>query len=96
MPTFVKSFYAWYRKTLEHPQYRWILIVASLLYLISPIDISPDFIPILGWIDDGVVASILVTSLSQILLSGLDRRRRDLKSEPLGGGSHTTVDVTPK
>ncbi|MBU6228468.1 MAG: DUF1232 domain-containing protein [Cyanobacteria bacterium REEB459] len=95
MPTVLKSFYTWYQKTLEHPQYRWIVIVASLIYLISPVDISPDFLPILGWIDDGVVASMLVTSLAQLLLSQRDRRRRDLKSE-VSADSQTTVDVMPK
>lgn len=31
----------------------WLTAVLSALYVISPIDIVPDFIPVLGWIDDG-------------------------------------------
>lgn len=33
------------------------IILASLLYFISPIDLIPDFIPLLGYIDDAFVIS---------------------------------------
>lgn len=38
----------------------WGMIIALLavLYIISPIDFIPDFIPFLGWIDDLVVLSV--------------------------------------
>ncbi|MEY3300493.1 MAG: hypothetical protein RLZZ597_3753 [Cyanobacteriota bacterium] len=87
-----QSFYNWYKSTLNHPKYRWILVVGTLLYLLSPIDISPDFIPIIGWIDDGIVASIFVASLSQILLSGLTKGRTDLGDDR----ASATVDVNPE
>lgn len=90
----VQSFYTWYKNTLEHPKYRWVLVGATLLYLLSPIDISPDFIPIIGWIDDAVVASIFVTSLSQIMLTGLTKNRTDLSDE--ASATRTTVDVNPE
>ncbi len=87
-----QSFYNWYKSTLNHPKYRWFLVVGTLLYLLSPIDISPDFIPIIGWIDDGIVASIFVASLSQIVLSGLTKGRTDLGSDR----ASATVDVNPE
>ncbi len=90
-----QSFYAWYKRTLEHPRYRWVLVVATLMYLLSPIDISPDFIPIIGWIDDAVVASIFVASISQIMLSGLTNRRSNLRANTTQS-THTTVDVNPE
>ncbi|NJP11877.1 MAG: DUF1232 domain-containing protein [Leptolyngbyaceae cyanobacterium RU_5_1] len=40
--------YNWYRNTLRHPKYRWWIILGTLLYLLSPVDISPDMFPILG------------------------------------------------
>ncbi|MFH7242979.1 MAG: YkvA family protein [Spirulina sp.] len=87
-----QSFYNWYKSTLNHPKYRWFLVAGTLLYLLSPIDISPDFIPIIGWIDDGIVASIFVASLSQIVLSGLTKGRTDLGSDR----ASATVDVNPE
>ncbi|NJL44902.1 MAG: DUF1232 domain-containing protein [Leptolyngbyaceae cyanobacterium SM2_3_12] len=90
-----QAFYTWYKNTLEHPKYRWILVVGTLLYLLSPIDISPDFIPVIGWIDDAVVASIFIASMSQILLSGLTKARPEPRSENLDD-VHTTVDIHPE
>ncbi|MGB3613612.1 MAG: DUF1232 domain-containing protein [Elainellaceae cyanobacterium] len=83
----VQAFYSWYRSTLRHPKYRWLLIGASLLYLVSPIDIAPDIIPIIGWIDDGIVATLLVSEVSQLLMGWLNR--------PTGEPEQvaTTVDV---
>jgi uncharacterized membrane protein YkvA (DUF1232 family) len=61
----------WYRTTIRNPKYRWWLVAGSLIYLISPIDISPDFIPVIGWIDDGLIAAILVAEVSQLILDRL-------------------------
>lgn len=74
MNNVVQSFYNWYRNTIRHPKYRWLLIAGSLLYLISPLDISPDLIPIIGWIDDGIIATLLVTELSQMMMGLLNRK----------------------
>lgn len=34
--------------------------VLALLYVVSPIDLVSDFIPVLGWLDDGVIAYVLL------------------------------------
>lgn len=34
--------------------------VLAILYVISPIDLVSDFIPILGWLDDGLIAYVLL------------------------------------
>ncbi|HVJ85873.1 MAG TPA: DUF1232 domain-containing protein [Caulifigura sp.] len=51
-------------KTLQNPTLSALLAVAALAYAISPVDAMPDFIPILGWLDDGL---ILWLGLSQAL-----------------------------
>ena len=34
--------------------------VLAILYVISPVDLVSDFIPVLGWIDDGLIAYLLL------------------------------------
>lgn len=67
--------YNWYRTLIRNSKYRWIVIVGSLLYLVSPIDFATDVIPVLGWIDDGVVVSVLVAEVTQILGEQLKNRK---------------------
>ncbi|NJK39946.1 MAG: DUF1232 domain-containing protein [Oscillatoriales cyanobacterium RM2_1_1] len=69
-----------YRKLLRNPKYRWLILGASAVYLLSPIDISPDVIPIVGWIDDGVVATFLAAEVTQIILE----RRQKMKQSKTG------------
>lgn len=75
MQSFVKSFYNWYSSQLKHPKYRWIIILGTLIYLFSPFDICPDFLPIVGWIDDGVVLTLLTTELSRLVIDYRQRRQ---------------------
>jgi uncharacterized membrane protein YkvA (DUF1232 family) len=70
------SITGWYRDVIRNPKYRWWIIAGSLIYLISPIDISPDFIPIVGWIDDGLIATLLVAELSTWALDRLKVKGR--------------------
>ena len=63
----------WLRNLLRNSKYRWLIILGSVIYLVSPLDISPDIFPVLGWIDDGLLATIVVTELTQM---AADRRRK--------------------
>jgi uncharacterized membrane protein YkvA (DUF1232 family) len=63
----VEAVYSWYRSLVSNPKYRWWVIGASLLYVVSPIDIAPDFIPFIGQIDDAVVITLLASELVQLL-----------------------------
>jgi len=47
-----------------------MLIVAALLYLISPIDAVPDFIPFAGWLDDVAVAGLVLSYLDKKASAG--------------------------
>ncbi|NJM45815.1 MAG: DUF1232 domain-containing protein [Alkalinema sp. RU_4_3] len=71
------TIYDTYRKLIRESKYRWVIILGSLLYILSPIDISPDIIPIIGWIDDGLVLTLLITEVSQILMEKVKARKAD-------------------
>lgn len=56
---------AGYRRLLTHPRYGVWVILGTLLYLISPIDISPDILPILGQVDDVALIVLMISAASQ-------------------------------
>ena len=72
---YIPSVMNWYRQLIRNTKYRWVVLLGTLLYLISPLDIAPDGIPILGWIDDGLLATVAITEVTQLLLD----RKRDLR-----------------
>lgn len=76
MNNLIQSFYTWYKHTIRNTKYRWLIVAGTLVYLVSPIDISPDFLPIVGWIDDGILATLLITEVSDIALTFLQNRKR--------------------
>lgn len=66
------AFTNWYRKLIRDSKYRWLIIAGTLLYLISPIDLLPDIIPIVGQIDDVLILTVLVSEVSQILIERIN------------------------
>jgi len=85
----LQAVYGWYRKALRHPQLRWWLILGTLVYLISPLDISPDILPFVGEIDDTILVTLLVGELSSVLI---DR----FKSIPASSQTVAQSNVTPE
>lgn len=83
-------FHTWYRNLIRHPKHRWWIIGGTLLYLLGPVDISPDVFPVLGWIDDGVVVTLLVTELSQVLLTQLKTKKQ---KESVADASHSSTET---
>lgn len=61
----VQLVYRWYQSLLANPRYRGWVILGSLIYLVSPFDIAPDFFPLLGQIDDVVLLTLLLSGLFQ-------------------------------
>ena len=94
MNNIVQSFYNWYRNTIRNPKYRWWLILGTFLYLFSPLDLSPDFLPVLGWIDDAVVMTLLVSEVSQLLVDQVKlRQSQNSNSTSSATKESETVDV---
>jgi uncharacterized membrane protein YkvA (DUF1232 family) len=61
------------RRLLIDPRVRWrhrLALWGLLAYLVSPIDLVPDFIPVLGHVDDVLVAAIVLRWLRRSLEAG--------------------------
>jgi len=67
--------YNWYRNILRHPKYRWFVVIGTLFYILLPVDFAPDVMPVFGWIDDGMIATLLVTEMSQFVLAELKNQK---------------------
>lgn len=89
---FSQSIYNWYRNTIRNPKYRWWIILGTLAYLFSPIDIAPDFIPVIGWIDDGILLTLLLAEVSQMMSARL-KARPTTEAETTPQNADGTVDV---
>jgi len=90
----------WYRRTLRNPKYRWWIILGSLVYLFSPLDISPDVFPIVGQIDDVAVLTLLISEVYQLMVERLQPRKEQESGQPFdsdtgssSGKEAKTVDV---
>ena len=86
----LKKELSFYRRVIAHEQTprvsRWLL-AGALAYAISPIDLIPDWIPILGHLDDVVIVPLLVwLALRFIPESVLDDCRADGESPPVHEG----------
>ena len=66
---FVPDCVVLFKRLLTDPRVEWwrkALLVAVIVYLASPIDLVPDFIPVAGQLDDAVLVIIAV----RVLLHG--------------------------
>ena len=94
----IQSVYNWYRDTIRNPKYRWWIILGTMAYLVSPIDIAPDFLPVIGQIDDVAIAVLLISEISQMSIDYFKSRQTQTNStsEATSGTSEakaSTVDV---
>lgn len=45
-----------------------LIVLAAIAYVLWPLDILPDFIPIIGWIDDLIAGAIGIFALIKVVL----------------------------
>jgi uncharacterized membrane protein YkvA (DUF1232 family) len=86
----IQGIYNWYRNSIRNPKYRWWMVLGTLLYIFSPIDISPDFIPVIGEIDDILLLTLLVSEVSQLLID----RAKSHKGVTVAANPDSTSDKT--
>jgi uncharacterized membrane protein YkvA (DUF1232 family) len=90
----IQSLYTWYRNTLRNPKYRWWVILGTAAYLLSPIDIAPDFIPVIGQIDDVLLLTLLVSEVSGLVIEGWKAKKGNVETNVNQSTStDNTVDV---
>lgn len=64
----------YYRRVLKHPRTprasRWLL-AAAIAYALSPIDLIPDWLPVIGHLDDVVVVPALLYLAMRLVPEGV-------------------------
>jgi uncharacterized membrane protein YkvA (DUF1232 family) len=64
------------------PKLTKILLGCAVGYALSPVDFIPDFIPVVGHLDDAIIISILVwLALKSIPRSLLEEHRRTISKQ---------------
>jgi len=61
----LKTFYGILKHPEEYSKVSISIIIGALIYVISPIDLVPDAIPVLGLLDDFAVISAVTTTLAK-------------------------------
>jgi uncharacterized membrane protein YkvA (DUF1232 family) len=59
----LKQEFAVYKLVLKHPETPWVaklFLGLAIGYLLMPFDLIPDFIPVLGQLDDVIIIPVLV------------------------------------
>ena len=90
----IQSLHNWYRGLLQNPKYRWWVVAASIVYLVSPIDLVPDFLPFAGLVDDTLIISLLVAEVAQVAkltLQSQNTRTTASRSD----ASSQVIDIQP-
>ena len=75
-------------RDVRTPKAAKLAVVLAVLYVISPIDLVSDFIPILGWLDDGLIAYLLLQAAFKFLPAELYsalRSKVESRTRPVTG-----------
>jgi len=79
---------AYYRALIDHPQTpglaRW-LMVGALAYLISPVDLIPDWIPLIGYLDDLLIVPALIYAALAMIAPSVKKECREKAADNAHG-----------
>ncbi|HEY9059901.1 MAG TPA: YkvA family protein [Pseudobacteroides sp.] len=54
-------------KKKETPWYAKVLAILTIIYALSPIDLIPDFIPVVGYLDDLIILPLMVAATIKLV-----------------------------
>ena len=84
-----------YRNVIRDPHTpaiaRWCVQAAGA-YLLSPIDLIPDFVPVLGQLDDVIIVSLLLAIARYFVPADVLQEHRPAARTPCRKASATGVD----
>jgi len=68
------------------PWYAKVFMLVIVAYFLSPIDLIPDFVPVLGYFDDLIIVPAgIFLALKMIPKDVMEDCRRKARSEPIAG-----------
>ena len=80
----IKTELAYYQRVARDPRTPWLsklLIGFAIAYLLSPVDIIPDFIPILGHLDDFILVPGLMWLALAIIPQSVKKDAREVAAK---------------
>ncbi len=69
------------KKSADKKKMKYLLFILSILYVILPVDLIPDFTPIIGHLDDFVLVLVSISNLLNVL------KKKDVMSGDVVGNS---------
>lgn len=70
------------RQLISSPVAQMILFLFTVVYVVSPVDVIPDLIPVIGWIDD---LAVFFTQVSAFLLYLRGKRQESEQKQQASG-----------
>ena len=62
------------QKSTKYKLNIWIGALVAFIYVLIPVDISPDAVPMIGWIDD-IIAILLAITNGLVFASKLKKKK---------------------
>lgn len=80
----------------ETPLSAKILLIAAIVYFLSPIDLIPDFIPVIGYLDDLIIVPFLIwLAFKRIEAARVERLAREKRESVTGISEPQQCETLP-